>query len=503
MEKQSHVRQKHTRKQAKSSTKIRRKALSVECLETRRVFATLGMTNTAVLDFDGEFLNQAQLTKASSWDMDDFNNVSNGWVSFSSFHSLFTSSRPNLDVNGDGVTDGDDADLAVEMIADKVRQDFAPYDLNIVVGDQDDHRDMFQDNIVGDALAIISGGVDNTNFRPGRPAGGWASYDPGNTSDGLGLVFTQSRANWMNATRFVNSVARTISHELGHSFGLRHQTGDPSGDTDAPTHSIMMTGDIDGDGTLDRDDSRDYSFHDRSYDTERSGNPQDPQNAHAVLSSLNVLGPSNRAWMAVLRPGTLTISGNSGNNTIRVSPQDADTWNVLLVGQNTLVDVNSIDTNSLNPFDASLSVINIFGKGGNDTIRVYNVITASLVADGGSGNDVIHGGGGNDILRGGSGNDTIYGRDGLDQLFGELGNDFLDGGNSRDWLYGGFGFDRLFGRAGNDYLDGGLDGIADDLFGGAGGDLFRREMYFDFLRFSLRNRDEPADFDPSEGDVLL
>lgn len=487
----------------KASKGRHHRVLCIESLENRRLFATLGATNTAVLDFDGEWLNATQLTEASSWDLNDFNNVSNGWIRFPSFHSVFTSTRPALDVNGDDVTNRDDADLVIDMIVEKVRQDFAPYDLNIVVGDQDNHRDMFNDNILGDALAIISGGTDNTNFRPGQPAGGWASYDDGNQTDGLGLIFAGNRAGFMNATQLVNSVATTISHELGHSFGLRHNSDDPTGEFDPVTHSIMMTGDIDGDGVRDNDRTRDFSFHDRLYNTERGGDAKAPQNAHEVLSLPDVLGPSSHAWMAVLKPGTLTISGNSGNNTITVRPVDADTWNVLLTSSNTEVDINSLDTNSLNPFDDPLSVISIFGNDGNDTIRVFNSITTTLVAHGGNGNDTIRGGGGNDILFGGIGNDTLHGRDGVDQLFGEIGNDVLRGGSEADFLFGGSGYDRLFGQAGNDHLSGGYDGIVDYLVGGSGADTFFRELYWDWASFRMRNRDVPRDFDPVGGDHLI
>ncbi len=137
-------------------------------------------------------MNDGEISEAwRFWDTSDFKD---GEVTFPSFHSLFSTERTQLDIDGDGTTSADDAELAIAMIVQRVRQGIAPYDLNIIVGDQDDHRDMFHNDILGDALAIISGGIDNTTFRD-TPAGGWAGYDEGNPRDGLALAFTGSRGS--------------------------------------------------------------------------------------------------------------------------------------------------------------------------------------------------------------------------------------------------------------------------------------------------------------------
>src|SRR5207248_124701 len=64
---------------------------------------------------------------------------------------------------------------------------------------------------------------------------------------------------------------------------------------------------------------------------------------------------------------------------------------------------------------------------------------ASMVADGGPGNDLLIGGSGNDSLSGGNDDDI---------LLGGSGNDQLRGGDGNDRLIGEAGNDRLYGDAG-------------------------------------------------------
>ena len=62
--------------------------------------------------------------------------------------------------------------------------------------------------------------------------------------------------------------------------------------------------------------------------------------------------------------------------------------------------------------------IQVFGRGGNDTITL-NESNGALPAaqlSGGAGNDTLLGKGGNDLLFGGAGNDTLIGGDGTPLL---------------------------------------------------------------------------------------
>jgi Ca2+-binding RTX toxin-like protein len=108
------------------------------------------------------------------------------------------------------------------------------------------------------------------------------------------------------------------------------------------------------------------------------------------------------------------------------------------------------------------------GFGGNDTLNAYH-IPRRVVADGGSGNDLIKGGNLDDSLNGGGDSDFIEGGGGSDRIDGGAGIDYLNGGSGNDTLYGGAGNDQLLGGDGVDWLYGGSD--KNYLFGGAGDDM--------------------------------
>lgn len=503
---------------------------AAEALEPR-----LLLSARAVLDFDGEVLSATDMSEG-------------GWGGFdqttiNSFRDLFDGTISYLDINGDGSINTADADLAINSIVAKVRQDYAPYDLSILVGDQDTHQDMLTDGADGDVLVMVSGGQD-VLFGS---AAGWAPWvDAGNDDDEIVWVFGEVWANaFTTADVFINAMARTISHEMGHAFGLDHLDSTAGGDDEARTHHIM--------NVSNRDFSHDFNFQDVTY-TDVDGNSQ---NAHQYLTS--TLGASNGAWIAALRPGELTISGNDARNIINVTASGADQWSVELksiytilgwefqIGGTTVVDTSSPGIQSVNPYDDPLTRINIFGKGGNDAISVDAAIAATVVARGGDGDDTITGGSGNDLLYGDNGTDWLYGRDGNDRLEGGSGNDYLFGQNDNDrlygdssllypWfpsfggndymsggngndtltgmggndrLYGGDGADYLNAGYGNDYLNGGHDYDRDTLVGGAGADTLVQH----YNRYYLYNwwtgqwsaywlsEDTLSDLNSGEGDV--
>jgi uncharacterized protein (TIGR03118 family) len=89
-------------------------------------------------------------------------------------------------------------------------------------------------------------------------------------------------------------------------------------------------------------------------------------------------------------------------------------------------------------FDATtVGTIHFNGFAGDDLFVVSPQITATVIADGGAGNDSLFGGGGDNILIGGTGDDLLV------------------GGASRDILIGGDGMDKLFGNGNDDILVGG------------------------------------------------
>ena len=513
-------------------------------LEDRKMFAAVGYTSTAVLDFDSEWMNNTQLEEGR-WELSDFE--SSAWfdngVSFPSFNSLFTNSRPWLDLNNSGSVNNTDATIAIDRIMAKVNQDFSPYDLDILIGDQDSYRSMMGDGTGdadrGDVTVIISGGSSNVVDSQGniRTGFGYSPIDAGNNYDTHAFVFAGGSVSSFsgNADQWLNQVARTISHEMGHGFGLEHQVG--SSDLDSISHSTMGIG---GEGWT-RDWSHDFSFHDRSYQVQGSS---DYQNSHQHLDRSDILGPSTDSWMAVLRPGELTIEASEAwvNDNFSIFPMSGNRWRVTHNSDATFVDIDRVGTESLNPFNDALSRVRIHSHGGNDTILMARSMNVPLYAYGGAGNDILRGGAANDVLAGGdgddflagyegndylfgqAGNDRLYGLEGTDQLFGSFGNDVMSGGDDDDNMYGGqgddimaghggndrmyghAGNDRLYGYDGNDLLDGGKDGKADFLWGGTGADDFVREMYWDWsfwTNWSYKNREIVSGFSSGQGDQLI
>ena len=448
--------------------------LHLESMESRLVPATIGVEKWAVLDFDGEYISASEMTTG-------------GWSdkpaqSVLSFRSLFGASRPRLDMNGDGLVNTTDANLAQDVIVRKVQQDFAPYDVSVFVDEEDNRNNILTDGVVGDAIALVTGSRDTLSTQN---AWGWAPVDSGNSGDDYAFIFAGGSVDsFSSRDEWLNQVARTISHELGHTFGLEHEESDSTGSTDPITHSIM--------GTVGRDFTRDFVFQDRSFSTEDGVS----QNCHQYLNRSDVLGESNRVWMQVQEPGVLTVSGNSAANVMRLLPRSATSWDVVVDGVWTAVDLNSSNTQSLNPFDAPLTSIKFLGKDGNDNIAVDFRMSVPAEIYGGTGDDSLWGGQGNDYIRGGAGNDRIDGYVGNDLLYGESGDDTLIGGNGNDWVYGGTGRDSLYGGSGNDRLDGGNDDVADIVWGQTGSDTYVADWFYG------TNVDYPYDFNPGEGDRI-
>ncbi|NET08621.1 MAG: calcium-binding protein [Symploca sp. SIO2B6] len=194
------------------------------------------------------------------------------------------------------------------------------------------------------------------------------------------------------------------------------------------------------------------------------------------------------------------LDGGAGTDTADWSYSTAD-WTISLV-------TNTADIGAIT-FANLVSIENVIGAGGNDTITGNNL---DNVLAGGAGNDDINGGAGNDVLLGGVGDDNLDGGAGTDSIFGGLGddtlsqnfggpNELLDGGagtDTADWSYstadwtislvtntadiGAITFanlvsiENVVGAAGNDdimgnNLDNALNGGAgDDRIDGAEGD---------------------------------
>jgi len=186
---------------------------------------------------------------------------------------------------------------------------------------------------------------------------------------------------------------------------------------------------------------------------------------------------------ATFSSGLLTVTGDTANDTIRVTYAN--------VGGSNYVRVNGADVGS-GVLASSVTSISVDGGAGGDTIDLSGVgapvfpAATQVTINGGDGNDditgsgfvdTIHGGNGDDLVNGWSGNDIVYGDAGNDQLYGRDGDDWIYGGDGDDLLAGRVGNDHLYGEAGNDrlvgdqgddYLDGGTG--TNSLIGNAGSD---------------------------------
>jgi Ca2+-binding RTX toxin-like protein len=113
--------------------------------------------------------------------------------------------------------------------------------------------------------------------------------------------------------------------------------------------------------------------------------------------------------------------------------------------------------------NTGVKLVDFSGDAGNDTLDGSGTST-KIVADGGTGNDVLTSGSANDSLSGGAGNDSLDGGLGDDTLSGGAGNDLLEGAKGNDTVIGGAGddtlawddgdgSDRMSGNAGYDTIE--------------------------------------------------
>jgi Ca2+-binding RTX toxin-like protein len=483
--------------------------MGMESMEQRKLMAA-----DVYLDFDGA--TQAQVNEAcSAFTCWRDRPRSGGLVGFQQGFGLLDSQYGRfsfLDFDGNGRLNASDGSLAREGVLDRVRQDFAPYAVNITALDSPTAVRRMRASATGDALIFVNGGS--------TAVGGQAPVDVGNGRDDVGAAGdTLGIANWIvdnyggpePRDAFLNIISNFISHEVGHTFGLNHlsETRSPSLDGRTLMDPFIWVNNV--------------GFTDQTYWTDAGS----LQNEHDYLS--DTVGGSTQAWAAVLIPGTVTVQGSAGGDSFTV---DAATDNDVIV-QDRLrgssytyrVDVTAApDINSLNQFNVPISQIQFRGGSGNDTFAANDGVRTTIIAFGDAGNDTLRGGGVRDYLFGGDGWDVLYGNGGDDNLTGDqgtdvlrggagvdtlrggAGHDFLYGDDDYDWIYGdegndylngGAGADRLYGYAGDDTLDGTADGAGDLLYGGSGADRFldHQQLYYDVLRrrFRYASEDDLAD----------
>ena len=184
--------------------------------------------------------------------------------------------------------------------------------------------------------------------------------------------------------------------------------------------------------------------------------------------------------------GVLTVFGDNLDNNIEISRNAAG---VILINGGAVQVVGGTAT------VANVSLIQVFGQGGNDTITLNEAFGALPRANlfGGAGNDVLTGGSGGDQLFGQAGNDTLLGKGGFDFLFGGSENDTLTGGDDDDQVFGESSNDRMIWNPGDDtdLNEGGAGVDTVEVNGGSGAEAFTTTANGIRVRF---DRLDPAPF---------
>lgn len=182
----------------------------------------------------------------------------------------------------------------------------------------------------------------------------------------------------------------------------------------------------------------------------------------------------------------LSVFGDAQSNQITVSRNAAGAI---------LVNGGAVSIVGGSPTVANVSLIQVFGLAGEDTITMNETNGALPSANlfGGAGNDTLTGGSAGDLLFGQAGNDTLLGQGGNDFLFGGAGNDTLTGGDANDQVFGESGSDRMIWNPGDDtdLNEGGAGTDTVEVNGGNGAEVFTTTANGTRVRF---DRLDPAPF---------
>src|SRR5829696_3554254 len=196
--------------------------------------------------------------------------------------------------------------------------------------------------------------------------------------------------------------------------------------------------------------------------------------------------PADAAVTASFGSATVTVFGDSLNNTITIS---RDAAGKILVNGGAVVVAGGT------PTVANTTLIQVSGQAGNDTVTLNEADGALPRANlfGGAGNDALTAGSGGDQLFGQAGNDTLLGKGGFDFLFGGTENDMLTGGDADDQVFGEGGNDRMIWNPGDDtdLNEGGAGTDTVEVNGGNGAEVFTVTANGTRVRFDRLN---PAPF---------
>ncbi|WP_424931008.1 M10 family metallopeptidase [Amaricoccus macauensis] len=266
-----------------------------------------------------------------------------------------------------------------------------------------------------------------------------------------------------------NSDYKTIMHEIGHAFGLKHPHEEKDGRPEIPEA-------YDG-----------YEYTVMTYRSEIGGSESNRAETWGLPQTFMML---DIAALQYLYGANYEV--NSGDTTYKWKPEDGKTrldgrvaldpgdnrifatiWDG---GGNDTYDLSAYETDlqiDLNPGESSLfseeqAAILDWSDKDRAAGNIYNALLyegdkRSMIENalGGDGDDKIVGNAKNNVLEGGGGKDKLEGGQAADKLKGNSGADKLIGGKGADTLKGGSGKDKLTGGKGADTLGG---GAGDDRF---------------------------------------
>ena len=205
-----------------------------------------------------------------------------------------------------------------------------------------------------------------------------------------------------------------------------------------------------------------------------------------IAAILAASPPASAATTATFSNGVLTVLGDAADNSIVVSRDAAG---------RILVNNGAIAVAGGSPTVADTSLIQVFGRAGNDPISLDEASGALPRANlfGDADNDTLTGGSGGDQLFGQAGTDTLLGRGGFDILIGGGGNDTLTGGDADDQVFGQGRDDRMIWNPGDDtdLNEGGAGADTVEVNGGGGAEQFTTTANGTRVRFDRLN---PAPF---------
>jgi hypothetical protein len=300
----------------------------------------------------------------------------------------------NIDFNGRGAH-GDEADyLALrDSILNLVRRHYAPFAVNVVVGNANSLADVTTamganaGDITGqfDAYVFVTG-VVRTDTNEGLGADtellGRASrrdlVDQRNNRDESVVVFADNfRGQQADGVQvpFDVAIASVASHEAGHTFGLVHTNAVFSADTGLLTDSDIM---VEGGGS--NRDMASVGFFSR-FDLMEGGDNTDPtlvRNAYEQLVHDPDIGR---------RPGSPEyVTGTGAFDRITVSYAGPNRVHVFVEAFRERSFTNRLGT----AFHANLDVSNglvIWTGRGDDEVILDNALTTWISVDGGDGTD--------------------------------------------------------------------------------------------------------------------